>query len=363
MLNTNIFQQIEESVIRKQIPFSCHIDLTYRCNLHCPQCYVVPSDKEELSASEFKCLLDQLAEAKVLYLFLSGGEIFLREDFFEIAEYARKRHFALRLLTNGTLIDEKKADRLAVLNPELVKISLYSADPAVHDAITGVLGSFCKAMNAVRILQERQLPVKLSCLVMRPNWKDYSRVAGLARKLGIEFTFDYRITPRNNGDLTPLQYQIDEKKIALIEKKWGERMNMNRSYPEAGLPRIYENLLCAAARSHCAVNPYGDITPCVQFPLACGNVRNSHFANIWKNSPELKKIRETMVFHLPFCSNCSLRKDCRMCPGLNYVEHKDFTIPSPLVCREAKIIRRIRLEKLEPDKNKEKSNEKSKIHA
>jgi MoaA/NifB/PqqE/SkfB family radical SAM enzyme len=111
---------MQERAARKKIPFSCHFDLTYRCNLNCVHCYLVKEDRPELGT---------------LYLSFSGGEIFTREDFFEIAEYARKLHFALRLLTNGTLIDEESADRVAALNPDLVAISIYSATPEIHDEI------------------------------------------------------------------------------------------------------------------------------------------------------------------------------------------------------------------------------------
>jgi MoaA/NifB/PqqE/SkfB family radical SAM enzyme len=142
MPHRGLVQQIQERAARKKIPFSCHFDLTYHCNLNCVHCYVVKEDRPELNTAEVKSILDQLAAAGTLYLSFSGGEIFTREDFFEIAEYARKLHFALRLLTNGTLIDEETADRIAALNPDLVSISIYSANPEIHDEITSVPGSF-----------------------------------------------------------------------------------------------------------------------------------------------------------------------------------------------------------------------------
>src|SRR5258707_49910 len=83
--------------------------------------------------SEWKNALDQMAELGILYLTMSGGEIFLRKDFWEIAYHAKKNNFALQLFTNGTLIDEAKADRLADLRPYRVEMSLLSPVETMHD--------------------------------------------------------------------------------------------------------------------------------------------------------------------------------------------------------------------------------------
>ena len=144
---------------RKRIPFFVHLDLTYQCNLECAHCYVVKENRPEMTTSKIKKLLEELADMGTLYLQLSGGEIFLRKDFFEIAEYARKLHFALRISTNGTLIDEKTADKIASLYPERVSISVYSTNPQVHDRITGVNGSLENTINCARLLLERNVGV------------------------------------------------------------------------------------------------------------------------------------------------------------------------------------------------------------
>ena len=146
-MNKIAFDDLREKAIEQKIPIAVHLDLTYRCNLDCIHCYIVKQDRPELSTKEVKNILKQLAEAKTLYLTLSGGEILIREDFFEIISYARKLGFSLRLLTNGVLIDEKTADGIASLYPELVAISLYSANPETHDKITNRYGSFDKTIE------------------------------------------------------------------------------------------------------------------------------------------------------------------------------------------------------------------------
>src|SRR5271169_3599182 len=108
-------QEMAAKALKLGIPLSAQIDLTYRCNERCIHCYLDHSDHGEMTTAEIKNLLDQMADAGVFYLTISGGEILMRRDFFEILEHARARTFCIKLNTNGVLIREKEADRLKAL--------------------------------------------------------------------------------------------------------------------------------------------------------------------------------------------------------------------------------------------------------
>src|SRR5712672_3938440 len=95
--------------VRKRLPLSVHFDLTYRCNERCVHCYLDHEDHGEMTSSEIKGVLDQLAEAGVFFLTFSGGEVFLRRDFFEILEYARRLQFNVKVKTNAVMIREAEA--------------------------------------------------------------------------------------------------------------------------------------------------------------------------------------------------------------------------------------------------------------
>ena len=71
------------------VPISVHLDLTYRCNERCEHCYLEHDDKGEMTTAEIFDVFDQLADAGVFFLVLSGGEPLLRRDFFPILERAR----------------------------------------------------------------------------------------------------------------------------------------------------------------------------------------------------------------------------------------------------------------------------------
>jgi MoaA/NifB/PqqE/SkfB family radical SAM enzyme len=75
--------------VQRHLPWSVHVDLTYRCNERCIHCYLDHEDHGEMKTPEIKNVFEQLAESGALFLTLSGGEIFLRADLFELLEFAR----------------------------------------------------------------------------------------------------------------------------------------------------------------------------------------------------------------------------------------------------------------------------------
>jgi radical SAM protein with 4Fe4S-binding SPASM domain len=81
-----------------------------------------------------------------------------------------------------------------------------------------------------------------------------------------------------------------------------------------------DTLPCSAGHTACYVSPYGDVYPCVQFPLPTGNVRTTKFLDIWNHSPQMNEVRSITMADLPVCSTCSHGGTCSRCPGLAYME-------------------------------------------
>src|SRR5436305_6911303 len=100
------------------IPFSAHVDVTYRCNERCVHCYLDHDDHGEMTTAEIKDVLRQLSEAGVFFLSFSGGEVLMRRDFFEIVEYARALLFNVKVKTNAVMIGLEEAKRLRGLGVE-----------------------------------------------------------------------------------------------------------------------------------------------------------------------------------------------------------------------------------------------------
>ena len=158
------------------IPLSVQLDLTYRCNERCIHCYLDHEDHGEMTTAEILGLLDQLAAAGVFFLNVSGGEIFMRPDLFAIIEHARKLQFSVKLKTNGVMIREAKARRIAALGVEAVQISLYSHDAATHDEITKLRGSFKRTVEGARLLRDAGVKVIFANVLMQQNADHYKQV-------------------------------------------------------------------------------------------------------------------------------------------------------------------------------------------
>ena len=181
---TTLVGEMAAKALERVIPLNVQLDLTYRCNERCIHCYLDHHDHGEMSTAEIKDLLDQMADAGVFYLTISGGEIMMRRDFFEILEHARLRTFCIKLKTNGILIRSKEADRIKALGVESVQISIYSHIPEVHDAITKLPGSLKQSIEAVRLLRAAGIQVSMANVLMTQNANDYAGVKALAAELG-----------------------------------------------------------------------------------------------------------------------------------------------------------------------------------
>jgi radical SAM protein with 4Fe4S-binding SPASM domain len=314
--------EMAAKALKLNIPLSVQLDLTYRCNERCIHCYLDHDDHGEMTTAEIKDLLDQMADAGVFYLTISGGEILMRRDFFEILEHARARTFCVNLKTNGVLIRKKEAERLRELGVQSVQISIYSHRPEVHDAITKMPGSFRQSIEAVRLLRKQGLHVTLANVLMVQNAQDYPGVRALAAELGAQCTLDPTITPMMDGDRSILKLNVDQAALQGVFRDGAlvgsveEFCAPPRSIDEEAL----DMLPCSAGHTACYVSPYGDVYPCVQFPLPSGNVRSIKFVDIWRDSPQLKEVRSITLRDMPSCSQCTHGATCTRCPGLAYME-------------------------------------------
>jgi radical SAM protein with 4Fe4S-binding SPASM domain len=320
-MNT-IAMEMALKALKLSVPLNVHLDLTYRCNERCVHCYLDHDDHGEMTTAEIKVLLDQMADAGVFYLTFSGGEIMMRKDFFEILEHARARTFCVKLKTNGVLIREKEAKRLRALGVESVQISIYSHRPEVHDAITKMPGSLRQSIEAVRLLRKQGVRVNLANVLMVQNAQDYPGVRALAAELDAKFTMDPTVTPMMDGDRSILKLNVDQ---AALREVFRDQVLVENVEEFCAPPRSVDeealNMLpCSAGHTSCYVSPYGDVYPCVQFPLPSGNVRHMKFVDIWRDSPQLKEVRSITLRDMPSCSQCTHGATCTRCPGLAYME-------------------------------------------
>jgi len=290
--------------------------------LRCLHCYVVNTlNEQELTTVEVTQLLDELAQEKVFFLILTGGEIFLRDDLFEILAHARKKGFRLSLFTNGTLITPLIADKLKDICPDVVEISMYGAKASTHENVTRVPGSFEASINAFNLLKERGIKIAFKPTVMRQNFAEYSEMKSLAEELKAIPRFSFLITARNDGDITPYQYRLtNDQLIAFL----GQFTYAKEEDLEKICKERREGVPCGAGRITCHITPTGKVTPCIQILTEVGDIRKESFHKIWWRSEELLKLRELSVSDL-VCSACEFLPYCQICMGQAALEDGELT--------------------------------------
>jgi MoaA/NifB/PqqE/SkfB family radical SAM enzyme len=268
---SGLMTELNARAIEMGVPISVQLDVTYRCNERCVHCYLDHQDHGEMTLPEIKSLLDQLADAGVFFLTLSGGEVMMRMDFFDILEYARSLMFSVKIKTNAFMIREKHADRIRGLGVQEVQVSIYSHRPEVHDAITKLPGSLKRSLAAIGYLKSRGLSVVMANVLMRQNMNDYEGVRALAQELDVRYAIDPTITPKMDGDRSILGLGIsggDLREVFHNPNLVGPIEEMCAPPTATTDESVLDGSPCSAGHSACYVSPYGDVYPCRAIPGA-----------------------------------------------------------------------------------------------
>lgn len=316
------------------IPLDVSIELTHHCNFRCRHCFIPAFNApDRLTTERVLTLLDELVEMGTLGLTLTGGELLLRPDWLRIAQRARRLGFALRLFSNGALIDEDAAAAIQGLNA-VVEISLHAMREEVFEKITGRAGSFKKTLSGIELLRRRGVEVVLKTTLQLENRAELAAVAAYSAEVGATHQAFGTILPKKDGDLGPIGVRLPQSELeSLLLPVVEEGLHLNREAP-----------LCAAASRYCAINSEGDVLACNILPGSGGNLRNRSFREIWEGSPWLKKIREIRAKDLHPCNTCDKLSYCGRCHAQALLEHGDLYGPSLYARERAEVIESIQLE-------------------
>ena len=312
-------------------------ELTHQCNERCRHCYLAPVGRAELGTVPIMATLDQLADCGVLFATFTGGEILCRADFFEIASHARKRRFALKLLTNATLIDSDVAQRIAELDPTVVDVSLYSTDPAIHDNITRFPGSFERTVRGLENLVARGVRTVMRSPLTKVNAHQYRDLIAFAGQLGSRFVFDPTLIPRTDGCCEQLFLRPEDQDVVdLLSLSLGELASDDLASRPISRDRNANTPLCGAGNNLFSIDPYGNIHPCLMLRVSAGNVREQDFRTVWDSSPLLAEIRQIRAGQHP-CWHCPQFEGCQICMGWAMIECGDPFAVLPERCRITKL--------------------------
>ncbi len=279
------FDELVERSWNENRLFSVLIELTYRCNLDCFFCYNdLALRGTPLAFEQYAAFLQDLASMNVLNVTLSGGEPLAHPDFFRIGALARELGFVVRVKSNGHALRGALARRLREeVDPFVIEVSLHGARAETHDRQTRVAGSFARLVENVREMLALGLRVKVNSTLTRWNENETAEMYALCDALGVPLRFDLQVSPRDDGDRAPLEIAPSSEGIRALMKVENERDGGNPLPGPLAAPRG-EGKHCGAGSAGIAVDPYGNVYPCVQWRRAVANLHERSIREIWSNS-------------------------------------------------------------------------------
>ncbi len=263
--------------------------VTYKCPCRCAHCGVndvKDRSKVELSTDECYALLDDFAAHPfaISEIFLFGGEPLVRRDIIDIIKRSTSLKLRVVVDTNGWLVDEAMADRLAEAGLEEARVSLDSPRKEDHDRNRGLAGCYDQAIRAARLLHDRGVRADLStfCTVDRMERGDIAAIKEIARENGLD---GVRVLPIFKSgalaDEDPLTPEDEQMVYSLLEPGF-------TYYELHVVDNPKSKFICSTMlKMLFAVSPYGDVQPCAFCPASFGNIREEPFNDIlermWAN--------------------------------------------------------------------------------
>ncbi len=322
------------------IPTLVTMQVTDRCNYSCSHCYQEHKDDDEMSTIEIFDYLEQLAEMGILFISFMGGEFFMRRDADDILRKAHELGFAIKVLSTGHHITEKRADFLATLRPLHIDMSLYGSNAKVHEAVTLHQGSWERTYKAAKRLVERKITVLFKSPVMESNVDDLIALEKLAHELGAQYTFDPKVTAIENGDTSTVALRMSQESLTRFYKETMAEFiaeKLGGTHDQEKRPLTHTP--CRAGQVSCYINPRGEVWPCGSLPVPVGDLRKQSFRSIWERSESLDEIRNLRWATISECNVCPVRDYCNRCHGMALIEHGKMNGPSLEACRHAVMIR------------------------
>lgn len=304
------------------VPLHVFLELTDSCNQKCIHCYRESSPDKSSYASTGKLLefIKRTGVEGTLVCEITGGEPLLHPDFETILSACAESFEVTSVITNGTLIDEYTAAVFRDISHRsgniLVSITLNSHLREFHDNFAGLDGSFDAALNALRLLKQVDLPVRVSMNVVPQNLDHIERTAELALNKGADLFAAATLNPFGRAtapflhDFTPEQWAQFEKTMKKLQQTYPDRIFQ---LPEHAF-QDYEQLNCGAGTRSVAVSPDGNVRPCVLYPedLSLGNIFENDFEKVFTNQ-FIELLNSLRTPGENSCGNCTYLSFCNGC--------------------------------------------------
>lgn len=316
---------------------------TNACNMYCEHCYRDSGIKsnEELSTVEGKQLIEEVARAGFKIMIFSGGEPLMRPDLYELIAHAKAMGLRPVLGSNGTLITGDVARKLKQAGAMGIGISLDSLDAIKNDQFRSYNNGWAESVQGMKNCVEEDLPFQIHTTVMRWNYDEVLKITDFAIDLGAVAHHIFFLVPTGRGALIEKEaiakeayeslltaIMLKQKEVSIELKPTCAPQFMRIAMEMGSKPRYSRG--CLAGTHYCIVSPTGDVQPCAYMDLPIGNVRNTPFSTLWKESNVFKELR-TMHYG-GACGHCKYTVACGGCRARAAYEHKGNYMESDSLC-------------------------------
>lgn len=292
---------------------------THKCNFRCDHCGTGAGDAspEQLTTAEILKVIDSLAELGCEIFSVTGGEPLLREDIFDVLDYAKSKNIKVGYVTNGFATDDyiQKIEKL-MPHSILVSIDGYGKN---HDEVRGAPGSYDKCINSVERYVKMGIPVVGVSTVMLPD--NIEHIPKIIRDVQQRGCTKQRIQPlipegRAVGTKNPVEVTKQALKIVLQARRDGIDIDISEGFGFLGI--LDEKVRASKFFCGCGWNTFtimqdGNVMGCpaIEYPdLGEGNVREKDIKDIWWN--RFERFRDTILEDLPKkCRDCQYMEICR----------------------------------------------------
>jgi len=300
----------------KPIPLFCQWETTFRCNMNCVFCSIPQNSAKwsETTTAEALDIIDQLGEMGTKIMNFSGGEPFLRKDFFEMADRAKKNGMIVFVNTNGLLVEEN----IGGITRERFDFMRISIDGSkeLHDRLRKCNGAFDAAFKAVELIKKKGIGCMINTVVTKDTKPGelselLERAKGIGVKVSLTPAVPFQPCEENEG-----KAELDEEfENALIDVPGFMALlnEMKRQYPgtvddlksywkileKGGL----EKFGCRVMDIAIGIKPDGRVSfPCTVFPakMVKGRLKEVFYG-------EEAERQRRLQGRYSFCQNCFSR--------------------------------------------------------
>ncbi len=342
-------------------PFLIVWNFTNMCNLRCMHCYqrAGAPTPDELTLEEKLRVVDELDRAGVASIALSGGEPTIHPHFHRVLREIASRGIHAAVATNGWLFANiNELNRAKEEGLKYVEVSIDSADPDKHDRFRGVKGSWERALKALENAVKLGMDHGMAVTITKLNIGEVKEILDLADEIGVKRVIFFNFVPTGRGldnvwlDLDPVEREKFMREVYLEMKK-RPGLQIVSTAPQYGrvalqvsggqevapthfavsgdpIVKAVAEFVggCGAGRIYAAIQPNGDVAPCVFLPVTVGNVRKQSFWDIWTKARLFQDLRDRDKLK-GFCRVCPYRNICGGCRARAYGYYGDPLAPDP----------------------------------